>query len=118
MKKVQIIPIKGTNYYATNIGEIVNKQGRPLKGAKIEDYSRVWLRINNKTKGFMRSRLIYETFIGEIKSGMHVHFIDGNKNNCNINNLTLMTHKNIMNQKIVKNKLSVPRCMNMNKYDV
>lgn len=48
---------------------------------------------NRKTEYFRVHRLVYETFVGEIEEGKEINHIDGNRENNNINNLEVVSHK-------------------------
>ncbi|MDT0745464.1 NUMOD4 motif-containing HNH endonuclease [Mammaliicoccus sciuri] len=58
-----------------------------LKPENNRGYLRVTLSKDNKTKRFLVHRLVYQTFMGEIKEGLHIHHIDENKSNNHISNL-------------------------------
>lgn len=90
MKNVKMALIEGTTYRATNIGEIVNKFGRPLKGG--DTGSGLFITIctsKYKTKRTTIARLIWEAFNGPIPKGKYVCHKDGNYKNNYLSNLTL-----------------------------
>lgn len=62
-------------------------------------YSRIELKYEpGKAKKFFVHRLVYETFIGELKEGLVIDHIDGNPSNNHYLNLQLCTQKeNIQN---------------------
>jgi len=51
----------------------------------------------NKKRLWRRGhRLVYETYVGKIKSGFELDHIDGDKHNNNLSNLRLVTHSENM----------------------
>lgn len=48
---------------------------------------------NRKTEYFRVHRLVYETFVGKIEDGKEINHIDGNRENNNIKNLEVVSHK-------------------------
>ena len=60
---------------------------RILKPDKYRGYSRYALCKDNKVKRHFAHRLVYQTFVGEIKEGLHIHHIDENPSNNHISNL-------------------------------
>lgn len=54
-------------------------------------YKRVTLCKDNKTKRYFVHRLVYETFIGEIPTGLTIHHVDENKLNNGVTNLLVCT---------------------------
>ncbi|MGV3043494.1 NUMOD4 motif-containing HNH endonuclease [Staphylococcus rostri] len=64
---------------------------RMLKLETSNGYKRVTLSKNDTTKRFLVHRLVYQTFIGDLKKGMQIHHIDENKFNNHISNLMQVT---------------------------
>ena len=61
---------------------------------------------NNKVKGFVLHRLVYEAHNGNIPEGLYIDHIDCNRQNNNIENLRLATYsENQHNKKVHKNNL-------------
>lgn len=90
MKNIKIALIEGTTYRATNIGEIVNKFGRPLKGGDSGTGLFITIVIGkNKLKRTTIARLVWEAFNGPIPKGQYVCHKDGNYKNNYLSNLTL-----------------------------
>lgn len=93
MKNVKIALIEGTTYRATNIGEIVNKFGRPLKGGDSGTGLFITIVIGkNKLKRTTIARLVWEAFNGPIPKGQYVCHKDGNYKNNYLSNLTLTSN--------------------------
>lgn len=70
-------------------------------------YVRVALTKNNKTKYFVVHRLVWESFVGKIPKNKEINHIDGYRDNNNLANLELCSHKDnikhsikILNHKI------------------
>ncbi|WP_210146193.1 NUMOD4 motif-containing HNH endonuclease [Staphylococcus sp. GDY8P31P] len=57
----------------------------------VSGYVRYALCKDDKVKRQSAHRLVYQTFIGELKEGMHIHHIDENKHNNHVSNLTQTT---------------------------
>ena len=90
MKNVKIALIDGTTYRATNIGEIVNKFGRPLKGGDSGTGLFITIVIGKKKlKRTTIARIVWEAFNGPIPKGQYVCHKDGNYKNNHLSNLTL-----------------------------
>lgn len=90
MKNVKMALIEGTTYRATNIGEIVNKFGRPLKGGDSGSGLFITIVIGNKNlKRTTIARLVWEAFNGPIPKGQYICHKDGNYKNNRLSNLTL-----------------------------
>ena len=58
-----------------------------------DGYIRTCLFKNKNAKHFCVHRLVWESFVGEIPQGKEINHIDGQRNNNNIANLELVTHK-------------------------
>lgn len=89
---------KDTNYYISDSGKIVNKKtNNLLKGKVTKDGYIEWcLNIEGKKHSYLAHRLIYEIFCGELKSGLTINHINGNKQDNRISNLEQTTYsKNI-----------------------
>lgn len=81
------------DYTISDKGEI-QRYGKTLKPATTpKGYLRVQLSKDNKQKMFFVHRLVYETFVGEIPTGLFVNHIDENKQNNSVENLNLMSAK-------------------------
>lgn len=68
-------------------------RGRKLKPNNIKGYNTVAFRKNSNTKRFSIHRLVYETFVGEIKTGLQINHKDGDKLNNHYSNLETLTPK-------------------------
>lgn len=90
MKNVKMALIEGTTYRATNIGEIVNMYGRPLKGADTGEALIITI-CPKKYKTFRTTvaRLVWEAFNGPIPKGQYICHKDGNYKNNYLSNLIL-----------------------------
>lgn len=66
-------------------------------------YYRVKLSLGNGYKHYSVSRIVYETFFGEIPEGMVVDHIDGNRLNNHKDNLQVLTNKENILKGFVKN---------------
>lgn len=73
-----------------NDGIIQNRKGKIIKPYK-NHKGYCQLRLSGKM--YLVHRIVFETFVGEIPSGMQVNHIDENKENNSISNLNLMTCK-------------------------
>ena len=83
------------NYLVSNYGEVFSKNVNRLlrqSTTKPENgYKLAWLTKNNKTKGFLVHRLVYETFIEAVPPGMQINHKDENKYNNRLDNLEIVT---------------------------
>lgn len=80
---------KNTNYYVSNKGRIRNiKTNNILKG-KITSrgYIEWCLSSEGKKKSVLAHRIVFETFVEELKEGYVINHIDGNRTNNDISNL-------------------------------
>jgi hypothetical protein len=79
--------IKGfTGYFINTDGEIFNRHGRQLRATKNQDGClKIILRKDNKNHYFTVHHLVYRQFKKEYTD--ELFFIDGNKENCSIDNL-------------------------------
>lgn len=96
-----------------NILSIKNNRG---------DYLSVVLKRNNKDKHSLSikvHRLVYLSFVGQIPKGKkyHIHHIDGNKQNNNVNNLELVNSSEHHKIHIAENPLMLSGLVRYNKYD-
>ena len=105
--KEEIKPIKGfQDYYVSNLGIVYTTKVSPrynpngemrvlrprnhpsgylyagLFNGKGPNKKRIWKRVH---------RLVFETFVGKIKSGLQIDHIDGNKQNNVVTNLRQVT---------------------------
>ena len=71
-------------------------------------YYRITVYLNKRVEVLLH-RLVWETFNGEIPSGMEIDHIDTNKENNSLNNLRCVTAKENMNNPLTLNKLTRPR---------
>ncbi|MGL4449867.1 MAG: HNH endonuclease signature motif containing protein [Sarcina sp.] len=84
------------NYWISENGDILNKDnGKTLKPMITKDgYSRIELKIEKGVpKKFYIHRLVYQSFIGELDSGLVIDHIDGDRSNNNYRNLRQVTQK-------------------------
>lgn len=63
--------------------------------------------IRTKHKKIMVHRLVWETFVGKITNGVEIDHKDAHKDNNELNNLQICTHKENMNNPLTKQHLSV-----------
>ena len=89
-------------YYISEEGEIISYyNGKPkiIKPFLNKGYHRIELKYEvGKAKKFLIHRLVYQTFIGELKDELVIDHIDGNRTNNHYLNLRLCTQKeNIQN---------------------
>lgn len=112
MAKKELKEIKGIpNYYACNDGTIWTTKVSPrynpngeLRLLKPRTHPSGYLYYGlfvgkgpNKQRLWRRGhRLIYETFVGKIKSGLEIDHISGDKHENNISNLRLVTRSENM----------------------
>lgn len=98
-----------------NLKETLGNITRNTQGTKIgSEYKtkngHIMIKINNfkdEGKNFrknweLKHRYVYEKKYGEIPNGYNVIFLDGNKENCKIENLVLATKKEILHLKTLK----------------
>lgn len=70
----------------------INRKGKKLKvDINSVGYSRVTLSKDGKTKRFFVHRLVYETILGEVPNGLHIHHINELKHDNSIENLMPVT---------------------------
>lgn len=113
-------------YKVSNLGRIMsNKRGYwnilSIKNSK-GDYLSVVLKRNNKDKHSLSirvHRLVYLSFVGQIPKGKkyHIHHIDGNKQNNNVNNLELVKSSEHHKIHIAENPLMLSGLVRYNKYE-
>lgn len=113
-------------YKVSNLGRIMsNKRGYwnilSIKNSR-GDYLSVVLKRNNKDKHSLSikvHRLVYLSFVGQIPKGKkyHIHHIDGNKQNNNVNNLELVNSSEHHKIHIAENPLMLSGLVRYNKYD-
>lgn len=91
------IPNFDEDYRADNTGNIYSFRFNKIKKLKqcnnLKGYKIVKLCQNKKPKTYLVSRLIAKTFLKNYSEELEVNHIDGNKENNNINNLEMCTHK-------------------------
>lgn len=117
MKNTRLAEIKGTSYRVSELGEIINKYCRPLRGSLSNGYRRHFIRVQGKTVILNTARTVYEAFNGPIQPGYEIDHVDGNKLNNTPSNLIAKTHKENMNNPITKKKLMGPRNQYAIKYE-
>lgn len=83
------------NYLVSNHGRVysknVNRVMKTTRTRKVDGYEVVFLCKENKVKGFLMHRLVYQAFVGEIPDGMQINHIDENKLNNHVENLEVVT---------------------------
>ena len=89
------LPFRDSVYLISQTGKIKNsKTNKLLKGSLDDDgYIRYQLRLSTGRRKFYGHRLVYETFCGNLISGMVVNHKDGIKTNNHVNNLEQITIK-------------------------
>ena len=95
-------PIPGFESYRINEnGEVMNKFGKLLKPGKLPASGYMHVSLSNdqvKGKHMYIHYLVWITFRGEVPEGLIVCHKDTNRENNNINNLCVMTHKENLNK--------------------
>lgn len=83
-----------TNYYISNTGLAKNVKTKNILKGKITNKGYVeWnFSIDGKKHSYLAHRIVYQTFLGELKKGLVINHKDGNKQNNNINNLKQVTN--------------------------
>lgn len=80
-------------YRINNHGKILNRRGREVKGCIYNDrgykYLVVVLRFNGKRHSFHKNTLIYKLFGENYQKNAKVYQVDGDVNNCLIDNLKI-----------------------------
>ena len=88
--------IEGFNYKVNNRGDVINLRWNKKVNAHL-DKGKLRVTLSNKeTKKrhhFFLAQLVYHYFISPVKGKTHISFRDGNKYNCNANNLMLSPSK-------------------------
>lgn len=95
MKEIILNNIK-TGYFATIDGNVIGKRGKLLKpfpvGTDIRKYYAIDISTKEKIfKSQYLHRIIWITYNGEIPVGFEINHIDGDKRNCSLNNLEIVT---------------------------
>lgn len=87
------LPFRNSIYLISQTGKVKNsKTNKLLKGSIDDDgYIRYELRLDTGKRKFYSHRLVYETFCGNLISGMVVNHINGIKADNNIDNLEQIT---------------------------
>lgn len=113
-------------YRVSNLGRVMSKKKGYWNILSIKnsrgDYLSVVLKRNNKDKHSLSIkvyRLVYLSFVGQIPKGKkyHIHHIDGNKQNNNVNNLKLVNSSEHHKIHIAENPLMLSGLVRYNKYD-
>lgn len=87
-------------YKISNYGKVLNVKTnklRKLQVHKVKNKHRIYNKCgvclwkNKKYKNFTLSRLVYETFIGNVPDGFQIDHIDNNPQNNRLDNLQLLT---------------------------
>lgn len=92
MFKKIILDGEETRWSINEQGQVRNDEtGYFLKGAILNGYRYINFRWNHKSKNKGIHRLVAETFLPNPNNLPHVHHIDGNKLNNNVNNLAWVT---------------------------
>lgn len=90
--------IKNTNnYFISECGKVLSTASQTIFIKKLtvdrDGYFRVSIKFDDGvTKIIGLSRLLYETYIGELKENMEIDHIDSNNKNNNLNNLRQVSH--------------------------
>lgn len=98
---------KDTNYYISPEGYMKNiKTGNIMKGKIRNDGYVEWcLTIDGKKHSKIAHRLVFETYLGELKPDLVINHIDGDKTNNNINNLEQITKsENVLHAQYITKK--------------
>lgn len=66
--------------------------GRVRKPQIMGKYPAYWLSISQSTFARLTHRLVADAFLGPIPQGMQVNHIDGDKMNCHVSNLEIVTN--------------------------
>ena len=105
MNNREIIKFQGIKFYvhpiysqysASKKGQILSKNRKKILKTvpnSVNGYLYFCLFINNVPKSYLVSRFVYECFKGNIPDDKEVDHIDNNKENNQIDNLQLLTHK-------------------------
>lgn len=107
-------------YQVSNLGKVksfcTNAAGKELSLVNSKGQYLSFAAFNGmKWKSIRIHRCVYETFVGAIPKGYHIHHIDENKQNNNVTNLMMLSKSDHM--KITANKPSVYEAMvNKNRF--
>lgn len=98
MREIKDFP----NYYISETGVVTNKNtGRLLRqSSNGKGYLQLSLSNCGKSSTRVVHRMVYEAYVGEIKEGMEINHIDGNKKNNSVNNLEQITHLENVNKAV------------------
>jgi hypothetical protein len=83
------------NYKVNKNGDIINKYNKQIMFRKINNYYKITLWKNNKNKEKLVHRIVYESFNPNINLNKEtlINHLDENRQNNNIENLKVVTHK-------------------------
>ena len=106
-------------YQISNLGRIKNKHNKILKlsnkrwkkeSCPQNDYKKIRLSKNGKSKGFSVHRLVAREFLNDYDKKLEVNHKDGNKSNNKVSNLEMISHReNIKHSYEVLNKIRVKK---------
>ena len=102
MSKEQYEKCKATMFEKGNIP----KNSRDIGSERITKDGYTEIKIADPDVWVLKHRLIYEKYYGEIPAGYSVIFGDGDKQNCNIDNLILVSRSELLlmnRNKLIKN---------------
>jgi len=68
------------------------KVGRLRKPRLLNGYPAYWLRVEGKIHARYAHRLVADAFLGPIGEGLQVNHIDGDRTNCDVRNLEIVTN--------------------------
>ena len=104
MKKIELWPAEKPYFIARN-GALFNCFGKMLKPSLgIGGYPRYTIRHGGKRKHYFAHRLVADAFVSGKQDGYQVNHKDGNKQNCDSNNLEWVTpSENQMHSRYVLN---------------
>lgn len=101
-------------YEVSNHGRIRNVSTGTIYSLKRNGNEYLRKRLNKTT--YLVHRLVYETFVGLIPKGFHVHHIDGNKKNNQVDNLMAVSPKEHSIISTRENPSRIEGMLNYNKY--
>lgn len=100
---------KDKRYWISNNGDVMScaKSNFIIMKQQASGRCGDYLRVEIAGKAYITHRLVYETFVKGIPTGMFINHLDCDKKNNNINNLEVCTHKENMEHAAANGRMPI-----------